>query len=482
MRTVNCLIGGADHPAGNGRTFERRNPVSGLVVTRAAAATLDDAQAAVAAASSAFPIWSALTPNERRRRLLKAADSLASRASEFAATGIEETGGTPGWFHFNVALAADMLREAACMTTQITGETIPSNVPGCVALSIRKPCGVVVGIAPWNAPVILGTRAVAVPLACGNTVILKASEMCPGVHRLIGQVLQDSGLGDGVINVLLNAPEDAPALVEYLVAAPAVRRVNFTGSTRVGRIVGELCGRYLKPCVLELGGKAPFVVLQDADLDRAVAAASFGAFMNQGQICMSTERIIVDESIADAFVNKLAVKAKTLLAGDPAKGFALGAVVSPDTVHRLKPLIEDATEKGATIVAGGTSETAIMDATVVDHVTPEMRLYYEESFGPLVAVTRVRNDEEAVRAANDTEYGLSAAVFGSDTSRALQVASRIDSGICHINSATVHDEPQMPFGGVKASGFGRFGGRYAVHEFTELQWITVQTTPPHYPI
>jgi acyl-CoA reductase-like NAD-dependent aldehyde dehydrogenase len=483
MRTVNSLIGGADIPASNGNTFDRKNPVSGDVVTRGAAATLQDADAAVAAAANAFPAWAALSPRERRMRLLKAADELQSRAAEFAAIGVEETGGTAGWFHFNTGLAADMLREAAAMTTQISGETIPSNVSGCIAMSIRKPCGVVVGIAPWNAPVILGTRAIAIPLACGNTVVLKASELCPGVHRLIGEVLQASGLGDGVVNVLINAPEDAPAIVERLIAHPAVRRVNFTGSTRVGRIVGELCGRHLKPCVLELGGKAPFIVLSDADLDAAVASAAFGAFMNQGQICMSTERIIVDQSIADDFVTKFAAKAKTLQASDPATGATpLGAVVSVDTVHKIASLIEDAIAQGAKLVAGGTSETAIMDATVMDGITTEMRLFREESFGPIVAITRVNGDDEAVRVANDSEYGLSAAVFGKDTSRALQVASRIDSGICHVNSSTVHDEAQMPFGGVKASGFGRFGGRYAIHEFTDLQWITVQTTPPHYPI
>jgi acyl-CoA reductase-like NAD-dependent aldehyde dehydrogenase len=402
---------------------------------------------------------------------------------DFSAIGMEETGGAGPWFHFNVSLAADMLREAASMTTQVTGETIPSNVPGCFAMSIRKPCGVVLGIAPWNAPIILAVRALALPLACGNTVVLKASDVCPGLHRLIGDVLQESGLGDGVVNVLQCAPEDAPSIVEHLIADSRVRRVNFTGSTPVGRIVGELCGRHLKPCILELGGKAPFIVLSDADLDAAVAAASFGAFMNQGQICMSTERIIVDESIADVFAEKLAAKARKLLAGDPQSGFSpLGVVASMNTVHRLQSLINDAVSRGAKVIAGGVSESPMINATVLDGVTPEMRLFHEESFGPVVAITRVANDDEAVRAANDSDYGLSASVFGNDNSRAFGVAARIDTGICHINSATVHDEAQMPFGGVKASGFGRFGGRYGVHEFTDVQWITVQTTRPVYPI
>jgi vanillin dehydrogenase len=483
MRSVDLLIGGVGRPASAGKTFQRLYPLSTTVVTEAAAASIEDADAAVEAAARAFPAWSKLTPVARRARLLAGADQLQARAQEFAAAGVEETGGTPGWFHFNVALAVDMLREAAAMTTQITGETIPSNIPGCVAMSIRKPCGVVVGIAPWNAPVILGVRALAVPLACGNTVVLKSSEACPGVHRLIGEALQASGLGDGVVNVISNAPEDAAVIVERLIANPAVRRVNFTGSTRVGRIVGELCGRNLKPCVLELGGKAPLLVLADADLDSAVAAAAFGAFMNQGQICMSTERILVDVTVADEFASRFASKARTLIAGNPATALApLGAVLSSDAVRRLRELVDDAVAYGAKVIAGGVGDNVLVNATVVDHVIPTMRLFREESFGPVVAVTRVKNDDEAVMLANDSEYGLSAAVFSKDISRALQVAGRIDAGICHVNSATVHDEAQMPFGGVKASGFGRFGGRYAIEEFTDVQWLTVQTSPVHYPI
>jgi acyl-CoA reductase-like NAD-dependent aldehyde dehydrogenase len=380
-------------------------------------------------------------------------------------------------------LAAGMLREAASMTTQITGEVIPSDVPGNMAMAMRQPCGVVLGIAPWNAPVILGTRAVAMPLACGNTVVLKGSEMCPAVHRLIGTVLQDAGLGDGVINVILNAPADAAAIVERLIANRAVRRVNFTGSTEVGRIVGQLAAKHLKPALLELGGKAPLVVLSDADLNEAVSAAAFGAFFNQGQICMSTERIVVDHSVADAFVEKLGRKTASLSAGDPRESTSpLGSLVSCESGARIKELLDDALGKGARIVAGGQLEGAILQPTVVDHVTDKMRLYSEESFGPVVAVIRVEGTDEAVRVANDSDYGLSAAVFGRDVARALGVAQRIESGICHINASSVHDEAQMPFGGVKASGYGRFGGKAAVNEFTDLRWITVQMTPRHYPI
>lgn len=483
MNQTNLLIAGKDRPASNAATFDRVSPVTGDVATRAAAATLEDADAAVAAAREAFPAWAALAPTERRRRLLKAADLMEQRAPDFIETGLLETGGTRGWYGFNTKLAAAMLREAASMTTQLGGEVIPSDVPGNMALAVRQPAGVVLGIAPWNAPVILGTRAVAMPLACGNTVVLKASEMCPAIHRLIGSVLHDAELGDGVINVITNAPADAASIVERLIANPAVRRVNFTGSTHVGRIIAQLAAKHLKPALLELGGKAPLVILSDADLDEAVNAAAFGGFFNQGQICMATERIVVDESVADAFVEKLGKKAASLSCGDPReKDAALGCMVSGEAASRNGELIEDARRKGAKIVAGGTVEGTVMQPTVVDGVTTEMRLYAEESFGPVVTVVRVGSIEEAVRVANDTEYGLSAAVFGRDIGRALSVARQIESGICHINAATVHDEAQMPFGGVKASGYGRFGGRAAINEFTDLRWITVQTTPRHYPI
>ena len=482
MVEVSLLIGGASRPAGDGRSYQRRHPVSGEVVSTVAAATLEDAGAAVAAAQAAYPAWAALPPGERRRRLLAAADGLAARSGEFVALA-GETGAMANWYGFNVHLAANMLREAAAMTTQIQGEVIPSDVPGSFAMALRQPCGVVLGIAPWNAPVILGTRALAMPLACGNTVVLKASEQSPGVHRLIGQVLQDAGLGDGVVNVVTNAPEDAPAIVERLIANPAVRRVNFTGSTRVGRIVGELSARHLKPAVLELGGKAPLLVLEDADLDAAVAAAAFGAYFNQGQICMSTERLLVDSRIADAFVERLAAKVRTLKAGDPsAPDSVLGSLIDASAGTRIKALIDDAVGKGARLVCGGGLDGSILQPTLLDGVTAAMQLYAEESFGPVAVVIRAEGDEALLRLANDSEFGLSSAIFSRDTARALALAQRVESGICHINGPTVHDEAQMPFGGVKASGYGSFGSRASIEHFTQLRWVTLQTGPRHYPI
>lgn len=482
MQQIQLLIDGEKCLASQERFFERRNPLDGAVATRAPAASPADAVRAVEAASRAFPVWSRMGPSARRGLLLKAAAALEAKADAFTAAMAAETGSSAIWAGFNVHVAAGMLQEAASLTTQVGGELIPSDVPGSLAMGVRQAAGVVLGMAPWNAPVILGVRAVATPLACGNTVVLKGSELSPATHGLIIEALQEAGLPPGVVNFVTNDPADAGAVVEAMVAHPAVRRVNFTGSTHVGRIIAALCARHLKPAVLELGGKAPLLVLEDADLDAAVNGAAFGAFANSGQICMSTERIIVDTKVADAFVAKLAAKAQALPLGDPRKGpVVLGSVVDMRTVERCNALIDDALAKGATLVCGGKADSTLMPATLLDHVTPAMRIYQEESFGPVKPIVRVDGVDAAVACANDNAFGLSAAVFSRDVAKAWNVAQRIESGICHINAPTVHDEPQMPFGGVKESGYGHFGGRAGIDAFTDLRWITVQTTERHYP-
>jgi len=479
--TVALLIGGESRRGTN--HFERRDPLSGDVASTAAAATVAEALAAADAAEAAFPAWSARGPNERRAMLNKAAGALETRAGDFVAAMMGETGATEGWARFNLMLAASMIREAAALTTQISGEVIPSDKPGCIALAIREPAGVVLGIAPWNAPIILGVRAIAVPLACGNTVILKASEVCPRTHALIIESFIESGFTGGIVNLISNAPKDAGDVVGALIDHKSVRRINFTGSTAVGRIVAVRAAQNLKPVLLELGGKAPLLVLDDADIDEAVKAAAFGAFMNQGQICMSTERIIVMESVADSFVEKFKAKVATMATGNPREGKTpLGAVIDLKTVKHVEGLVSDAVQHGAAKISGGVSSGVLMPATVIDKVTPAMALFRDESFGPVVAIIRARDEKHAIELANDTEYGLSAAVFTKDTARGLRVAKQIKSGMCHINGPTVHDEAQMPFGGVKGSGYGRFGGKAGIDAFTELRWITIETQPGHFPI
>jgi benzaldehyde dehydrogenase (NAD) len=425
--------------------------------------------AAADAAADAFPQWSALGPNARRALLNRAADEIEARADAFVEAMADELRASEPWARFNVMLGAGMVREAAASTTQIGGEVIPSDKPGLLSLALREPAGVVLGIAPWNAPVILGCRAIATPLACGNTVVLKASERCPRTQSMIVEAFNAAGFPSGVVNVVTNEPADAAEVVAALIDHPAVRRINFTGSTEVGRIVARRAAEHLKPVLLELGGKAPLIVLEDADLDEAVKAAAFGAFLNAGQICMSTERIIVVQSVADEFARRLGEKVASM----PAP--AIGDQVNETADVHVRLLVEDALAKGARDVVRG-------PAMLLDGLTPAMRLYHDESFGPVVGIIRVADEEEAVRVANDSEYGLSAAVFTGDAARGLRVARRIRSGICHVNGPTVHDEPQMPFGGVGASGYGRFGGKAGIEAFTDLKWITIAGQPGHYPI
>ncbi|MDO6415549.1 aldehyde dehydrogenase [Sphingomonas sp. BIUV-7] len=469
--------------AAHGATFDRINPVTGEVATTASAATIANAEAAADAAAAAFPAWSALGPNARRAILTKAADALAAKAEAFVEAMMGEIGATEGWVRFNLMLAVGMVREAAALTTQISGEVIPSDKPGCIAMALREPVGVILGIAPWNAPIILGVRAIVVPLACGNTVVLKASEQCPRTHSLIIEAFAEAGFPEGAVNIVTNAPADAADVVGALIDHPEVKRINFTGSTHVGRIIAKRAAEHLKPVLLELGGKAPLIVLDDADLDEAVKAAAFGAFMNSGQICMSTERIIVVDSVADAFAEKFRAKVSAMPVGDPREGKTpLGAVVDRKTVDHVQGLIDDAVASGANMLVGGAANGVLMPAHVIDNVTSAMKLFRDESFGPVVGIIRAKDEAEAITLANDTEYGLSAAVFTKDTARGLRVARQIKSGICHVNGPTVHDEAQMPFGGVKSSGYGRFGGKAGIDSFTELRWITIETQPGHFPI
>ncbi|WP_367104053.1 aldehyde dehydrogenase [uncultured Psychrobacter sp.] len=482
MNHVQLFINGQSCPASDNSTFDHIGPTTGKTVTTAAAGKAADAKKAIEAAALAFPIWSALPPSEKRIRLLKAADLLAARAETFIDIGMTEMGSSGAWYGFNVQVAANMLREAAGMVTQIQGDIIPSDAEGRIAMAWRVPCGVVVGMAPWNAPVILATRALAMPLACGNTVVLKASENCPATHELLIKTLNEAGLGAGVVNLVTHSSEDAPAVVNALIAHPAVKRINFTGSTHVGKIIAKQCAEYIKPVVLELGGKAPVIVCEDADLEEAANAIAFGAFFNQGQICMSTERVLVNEKVADKLIKHLKAKIEGFVTGLPTEPVHIAHVVSQQAADRIMAMVKDAEDKGAKAITDYRVNDTAISPILLDGIKPDMQLYTEESFGPVCTLERVADDDEAIDKANASEFGLSSAVFSQDIGRAIALAKRIESGICHINSATVDDEAPMPFGGVKSSGYGRFGSKASISEFTELRWVTMRSTPKHYPI
>ncbi len=472
--------------ATGGKTIQRLDPVSAKLVSTAAACTLEDAKRLAASSERAFRKWSKTGPTERRRLLLAAADVLEAKMSEFCRIMAEEIGASQLWAQFNVGASANLLREAAALTTQIKGETIPTDKLGAFSLTLRQPVGTVLSIVPWNGPVILGARAIAYPLACGNTVVLKifkGSENSPRTHALVADAFIEAGLPAGVLNFLITAPEDASAVTEALVAHDTVRRVNFTGSTKVGRMIAETCASHLKRCLLELGGKAPFVVLEDADIDGAVNAAVFGSFLYQGQICMSTERFVVDQRVADEFVSKFSERIGKLELGDPTASptCVVGPVIAQGSVKRINHLIEDALGKGAVIAAGGIADSALMQPTLVDRVTKDMEIYDEETFGPITTIVRVDGAEEALEVANDTAYGLSSAIFSANVSKALELASRLDAGCVHINGATVQNEAQAPYGGMKQSGYGRFDGSAVIDEFTEIKWVTVEPSDQPYP-
>jgi acyl-CoA reductase-like NAD-dependent aldehyde dehydrogenase len=348
-------------------------------------------------------------------------------------------------------------------------------------MGIRRPVGVVGAIAPWNAALILSARSIAAPLALGNTVVLKPSELSPIVGGTIwGEIFSEAGLPAGVLNVVTHAPGDAGAIGDELVENPAVRRINFTGSTATGRILAEAAGRNLKRIVLELGGFNPLVVLADADLDYAVNASTFGAFLHQGQICMSARKIIVERPIADELTARLAEKTKTLKAGDPSEmDTIIGPLITAGALQLVSERVRDAVAKGAKVLAGGEAVGPCYQATLVTDVPEDSDLARLETFGPVLAVEVADSPEDAIRRANATTYGLSAGILTADTDRGFALAQLLESGIVHVNDQPVGDEPQMPFGGVKDSGWGRFGGQAVIDEFTELRWITVQSGTGH---
>ena len=473
------FIAGEWVAAAGGETFEDLDPYTGNVVARVAAGRRDDARRAIGSAAEAFPTWSQTPPAERQRIFLKAADLLEQRGDDVVSWLARETGATFGFGMFQLHFVAGLFRQAAALAYAPIGQIIPSDV-GAFSMGLRRPVGVVGAIAPWNAALILSARSISAPLALGNTVVLKPSELSPYIGGLVwGEIFAEAGLPAGVLNVVTHAPGAAGEIGDELLENPAVRRINFTGSTAVGRKLAETAGRNLKRIVLELGGYNPLIVLADADLEFAVNASAFGAYLHQGQICMSARRIVVERPIAEEFTRKLAEKTKGLKAGDPKEqDTIIGPLINDSALAMVKSRVDDAVEKGATVLAGGEADGSVYRATLLSDVPENSDLARNETFGPVAAIEVVDSPDEAVERANATSYGLASGIITSDADRGLELAQRIQAGIVHVNDQPVGDEPQMPFGGVKDSGWGRFGGTAAVEEFTELHWITVGKPHP----
>ncbi|MBZ9645033.1 aldehyde dehydrogenase family protein [Streptomyces sp. PSKA30] len=482
---LGLLIGGKEIPAQSGRTTDDVNPRTGDVFVRVPAAGPEDVTLAVDAADAAFASWAATAPSVRRELLHKAAGLLEQRAGEFTDIMLAETGGTRTWAGFNIHMSATLIRQAATMATSPVGKLLASDVTGEWSMAVREPAGVVAAFVPWNGPLILCARAVAVALATGNPVIIRPSEDGPITSGyFLADILTEAGLPPGVVNVVTNDRADAPGVVEALIADTRVRRVNFTGSAPVGRIVGQLAGEHLTPAILELGGKNPIVVLDDADVDYAAAGVTVAKFMNSGQICMCVDRVIVQDSVYDAFTEAFLAKVASLGQGDPDDPHTLvGPLINARAAERVAGLVADAVANGATVLAGGgDADGAFYPATVLADVTPDMRIYHEEVFGPVATLFRVQSTEDAVALANDTPYGLSSAVYSENATRGLAVARSLRHGAVHVNDHSVSDEPQAPVGGVKDSGFGHFGSEWGAEFFTETRWITLADRHSTYPV
>jgi len=476
------FIGGDWVAAGDGGTYEDNDPFTGDVFATAAAGGADDARCAVDAAATAFPAWSQTPPAERQRIFLKAADILEARQMEVVELLARETGCSFGFGMFQSIFVPNLFRQAAALAYAPLGQVIPSDT-GAFAMGIRRPVGVVGAFAPWNAALILSARSIAAALALGNAVVLKPSEWSPFSGGLLwGEIFAAAGLPAGVLNIVTHAPGAAAPIGDVLIEHPAVRRLNFTGSSEVGRIIGEAAGRQLKRVVLELGGHNPLIVLDDADLEYAVNASSFGAYLHQGQICMSTRRIYVERPVADEFIRRLAAKTQTLKVGDPKEhDTVIGPLINEQALATVKGRVEQAVAAGAKVLAGGEAVGPCFQATLLTDVPEDSEFAMHETFGPVAAVEIVDSAQQAVEKANRTSYGLSAGIITTDRDRGFSLAQSIDAGIVHVNDQTVADEPQMPFGGVKSSGFGRFGGQAVVDEFTELRWVTIRSESHPFP-
>ncbi|KAK0888249.1 hypothetical protein LTR02_016478 [Friedmanniomyces endolithicus] len=475
----------------DGHKFHVINSSTSKSVGEAQGASKESASHAAQSSHDAFPGWKSIPPQKKRRLLQDYAQLLQDREELFVRLMMQETSCTEEYARHNMLVAVGVtLETAALATAQVLEGSIPTSfIPGCIPLVLQEPLGVILSIGPWNAPMILGMRAVLGPLITGNTVVFKArdislsigalnahlnlkgSELCPQTHHLMVKSFTDAGFPPGVVNLVQHRPEDASEICSVLVAHPAVRKVTFTGSSRVGSIIAATAAKHLKPTLMELGGKCPVIVLEDADLDAVIKAVEFGALDNNGQICMATERIIV----VGEFAQDLAERLQSTFATTKFPTFNT-IVVTEAAAKRTESLLQDALHQGGKLVGPSASELrtgASLKPVVILGLTPEMRLFREESFGPCVSVIQTKTVAEAIDLVNASSYGLSASIFTRDVAKAIAIARKLESGAVHVNSATIHDEDTLPHGGVKDSGFGRFGGRWGIQEFVKTKTIMV---------
>ncbi len=482
VREWRQYIGGEWVHSSGGELFDDLNPYDGALFARVAASTREDAARAVAAAAAAFPAWAATPPQEKQRLLLASADIVQARTEEIRTMIAQETGGGTPFAMFQVSWIVKLLRQAAGWVYLPTGEVIPSDMPGTVHMAIRRPLGVIAGFSPWNGAHLLAWRTIVSPIAFGNTVVLKPSEFAPiSAGLLLAEIVEQAGFPAGVLNVVTHAPGAAGPIADEFFESRAVRAINFTGSTATGRLLAERAGRHLKRIVLELGGYNPLIVLGDADLDYAVEAAAFGAFLHQGQVCMNTRKVIVERAVHDEFVSRLSRKIEQIKVGDPSDPETIiGPLINAAAVRKVELDVQEAVAKGATLVCGGEALGACFMPTLLTGVPREAFIYSQETFGPVLVVEPFDGIEQAINVANDHDYGLAAGVITANPDAGLAMAGALESGMVRINDQTVGDEPQMPLGGVRDSGWGR-AGPHSVEDFTQLQWVSVQSGSRPFP-
>ncbi len=473
MKNLDHWIGGAPVAPGGNAYFNDLNPIDDSVYARVAAGTVDDVDRAVQAGTVAFRLHRDLPAAVREGWMVKAAEILERDIAKFQDVLIDEVGSPVAKAGFETRFGIGFLRAAAGVPRRIRGETIPSDTPGRFSMSLRLPVGVVAGITPFNVPLIKGIKQSAMALATGNAFVLLPSEAAPRLADLLAGLWREAGVPDGLFNIVYgNGAEIGDALTGHA----NVAAITFTGSSRVGKHIAEIAARNLKKYTLELGGKSPLIVCADADLDKAVSAALFSIFMYQGQVCMGASRIYVERPVFEAFAKAFAAAATGARTGDLRDPTTmLGPIISSRQRDRVRSHVDDARAKGAEVLAGGEWNGNCCAATVLRGVTADMTVFAEETFGPVTSLYPFDTLEEAIKLANDTDYGLSAAIFTRDLDKALRFAREAESGMVHINAPTLYDEPHVPFGGTKASGFGREGTEADLEIMTEWKWVTIQS-------
>lgn len=462
------------------KSIKTTDPYTGETLAEIKGANSQDIDEAYQSASVAHRSWSQAMPSVRREVLFKATEILKRRKDEIIELLIRETGSTAVKAEIEWNLVYQGTLEASTYPFRMTGEIIPTSIPGKEGMVFRKPIGVIGVISPWDFSLQLTNRSVAPAIALGNCVVLKPASTTPITGGLLfAEIYEEAGLPAGVLSVVAgSASEIGDVFVEH----PVPRLISFTGSTEVGRHIGELCGKNLKRVSLELGGNGPFVVLEDADIKEAVDAAVVGKFLNAGQICMAINRIIVVDKIYDEFTNRFSEKVKSLKWGDPMdEKVSFGPIIDQKQFDSIRKIVSETEKAGAKKILDGESDGLVMHPVIFSEVTNDMPAARNEIFGPVAVLIRAKNEEDALNIANDTEYGLSSAVFSGDIYRGMEFAKKVEAGMTHVNDITVNDEPNSPFGGEKNSGIGRFGGEWALREFTTDHWVTVQKESRTYP-